>query len=232
MRIFPLDIRVIVLLICLSVAAAAACGTAAAQGGEDSRTFVAAGAAPITGSNVAAARQNAIANGLMEAVVLAAMEVLTTERFVENFKVLSERLLERPEDFIQDYKVLTEASSGRQHRVVLQATVAVRKIGNLIADAALLPARPAAESSPVTLSIEGSGNLANFVKFRRALGGTAGVESIQVREMKPNETTLLVVYRGKAAELAAALSQQTYEGFEVRTIETSDAGLRVAIVPR
>jgi hypothetical protein len=159
--------------------------------------------------------------------------MLSPERFVEHFKVLSEKLLGRAEDYIQDFKVLSEAASDKHHRVVLQATVTTKKINDVIAEAALLPASPAAGLSQLTINVEGSSNLANFVAFRKTLGGLAGVESIRIKEMKPNETTLLVAYKGLSAEMAAALNQQPFDTFAVKVIEMPDANsLRVAIVPK
>jgi hypothetical protein len=207
-------------------------GSFGAQRSEDTLSLVVVGAAPVVGGKVTAARQSAIANGLMEAVALAAIEILPAGVFVENFKVLSEKLLERAEDYIQDFKVLSEAASDKHHRVVLQATVVKKKVNDLLSEAALLPAGAVVGSSQLTLSVEGSGNLAHFVKFRKALGGLSGVESIRIREMMPNETALLVAYKGSSSELAAALAQQAYDTFEVKVIETSDQSLRVAIVPK
>lgn len=208
------------------------CRSADAQRGEETTSVVVVGAAPVSGGKFAAARQSAIAGALMEAVALAAIEVLPPGMFVENFKTLSEKLLERAEDYIQDFKVLSEASSGKHHRVVLQATVMTRKIQDTITEAGLRPAEAAVGPSPLTLNVEGSGNLAHFVNFRKMLGGLPGVDSIQVKEMRINETTLLVAYRGTSAELAAALAQQAYDNFEVKVLETADQSLRVAIVPK
>jgi hypothetical protein len=168
----------------------------------------------------------------MEAVALAAIEVLPPGMFVDNFKVLGEKLLERAEDYIQDFKVLSEASSGKHHRVVLQATVMTKKINDIITESGLMPTRTVVDSSQLTLSVEGSGNLAHFVKFRKIIGGLSGVESIRIKEMQPNETALVVAYRGTSAELAAALAQQAYDTFEVKVIETAAQSLRVAIVPK
>jgi hypothetical protein len=220
-------------LIALVMLAVTWCGLAGAQRAEEPRVLVVVGAAAVSGSNVTAARQAAISNGLMEAVALTAFEMLPPEKFVENFKIINSKLLEPAEDYIQDFKVLSEAASGKHHRVVLQATVMTKKVSDLLSEAVSLPARPTADSAFIALSVEGSGNLSNFVKFRRSLGGLSGVESIQLKEMKPNETTLLVAYRGTSEDLAAALAQQPYDAFGVKVIETADRNsLRVAIVPK
>lgn len=203
-----------------------------AQKAEDTRTLVVIGSAAVQGSNVTAARDAAIASSLMNAVALAAMDILSPEVFSENFKKLNELLLNRPDAYIQDFKVLSEAVASKQHRVVVQATVAVKQIGSYLAGAGLVGGKAATASHPVALTVEGSGNLANFVKFRRELGGISGVEGIQVRDMKSNETTLLITYRGTAQDLAAALMQQTFDSFELTVAAVGEGALRVALAPK
>jgi hypothetical protein len=208
------------------------CGTAAAQRTEDTRTLVVVGAATIQGSHIAAARDAAIANSLMQAVCLATVEIVTPEGFAENFKKLSELLLDRPDEYIQDFKVLSEATFAKNHRVLVQATVAGTKIREALAGVGLLREKAATGASRVALTVEGTGSLGNFVKFRKSLGGMAGIEGIQVQEMKPNETTLLVGYKGSAQELASALMLQSYDSFTVTIIEAGDNSLRVVLTPR
>ena len=203
-----------------------------AQKAEDTRTLVVIGSAGIQGSNVTAARDAAIASSLMNAVALAAIQILSPEVFAENFKKLNEQLLNRPDAYIQDFRVLSEAVVSKQHRVVVQATVAVKQIGEVMSGAGLASGRAAADSKPVALTVEGSGNLANFVKFRKGIGTISGVEGIQVRDMKPNETTLLVTYRGTAKDLAAALMQQSFDGFALTVAEAGEGALRVALAPK
>ena len=216
----------------LVAAAIMLCGTAAAQHTEDTRTLVVVGAAAVQGSNIKAARDAAITNGLMQAVCLATVEIASPEGFAENFKKLSELLLDRPDEYIQDFKVLSEATFAKNHRVLVQATVAGTKIREALAGAGLLREKAAAGASRVALTVEGTGSLGNFVKFRKSLGGIAGIEGIQVQEVRPNETTLLVGYKGSAQDLAAALMLQPYDAFTVTIVETGETSLRVALVAR
>ena len=207
-------------------------GTAEAQKGEDTRTLVVFGSAPVQGSNVTAAREAAIAGSLMQAVVLSVMEILSPEGFAENFKKLNEQLIDRPDAYIQDFRVLSETVVARQHRVLVQATVSTKQISELLTGAGLVGARTASTSSQLALTVEGSGNLANFVKFRKALGGITGVEGIQVRDMKPNETTLLVTYKGAATDLGAALMRQSFDAFTLAVAEAGEGVLRVSMSPK
>ena len=88
----------------------------------------------------------------------------------------------------------------------------------------------AEEPSQLELLVEGTGNLANFVKFRRALTGIPGVEGIRVKEIKPNETTLVIEYKGKAEELASALMVQNFGNFGINIYEITPQSLKLSLV--
>jgi hypothetical protein len=91
--------------------------------------------------------------------------------------------------------------------------------------------RLADQPSQVEVFVEGTGNLATFVKFRRALTGISGVGGIRVKEIKPNETTLIINYKGKAEELAAALMRQNFENFGINIYEITQNNLKITLVP-
>ena len=84
--------------------------------------------------------------------------------------------------------------------------------------------------SELEILVEGTGNLANFVKFRRALTGISGVEGMRVKEIKPNETTLIIEYKGKAAELASALMLQNFGNFGINIYEITQQRLKIALI--
>lgn len=90
--------------------------------------------------------------------------------------------------------------------------------------------RQAGRPALVELSIQGTGHLASYVKFRKALNTISGVEGIQVKEIKPSEATLLVEYQGKGKDLAAALMLQNFESFGIRISEVTDNSLRIELV--
>ena len=91
--------------------------------------------------------------------------------------------------------------------------------------------RLADRPSQVEVFVEGTGNLANFVKFRRALTSISGVGGIRVKEIKPNETTLIIDYKGNVEELAAALMRQNFEKFGINIYEITQSNLKITLVP-
>jgi len=90
--------------------------------------------------------------------------------------------------------------------------------------------RQAGRPAMVELSIQGTEYLAGYVKFRKALNTISGVEGIRVKEIKPNEATLLVEYKGKAKDLAAALMRQNFKSFGIHISEVTDNSLRIELV--
>jgi hypothetical protein len=205
---------------------------AGAQRSDDSRTVVALGFAAVQGGNVAAARDAAVGAGLMQAVTLVAIDLLSPEVFSEHFRKLNDTLLDRPDAFVQDFRVLSEAAVGKQHRVLVQVTVAVKPVQDVMARLATTPARPAAVAAPLVLTVEGTSNLSNAVKFRKAIGSTPGVESIQVKEMKPNATILWITYRGSPEEMVRSLAAQSFDTFALDVLDEDPASLKVALVPK
>ncbi len=111
---------------------------AAAQESAKSKTFVVVGTATIHADNVSAARENAIADGLVTALSLMTEELLQKESFVEQFEQLHEMLFENTSTFVTGYKVLTESTREKTYHVVVQATISGSKTSRYLADAGIL----------------------------------------------------------------------------------------------
>jgi len=75
-----------------------------------------------------AARQQAIASGLVSAVALACVDLLPVEAQVENFQMLNQNLYNQVDNFVQNYKVLTEFVTNNQYRVVMRVTVMLDRV--------------------------------------------------------------------------------------------------------
>jgi len=120
-----------------------------------------------------------------------------------------------------------EASAGGREALKMAGTLAG---DDLAAQLAQEWRKLAEKPSQVEILIEGTGNLANFVKFRRTLTGISGVEGIRVKEIKPNETTLNIDYKGKTEDLASALMLQNFENFGINIYEVGTQNLKIALI--
>ncbi len=392
---------VLILLAALMAGGVLITDAAVAQEAAQSQTFVVIGKATVRGTNVSAAREKAIADGLVTAVALMTEELLQVESFVEHFAKLNELLFDQASAFVRGYKVLTEAAREKSYHVVVQATVSGSKISKYLTEAGILrvqtvlpsvlfliveqkleepypgfwwgtegayfeslseaimverlkeagftiidhksarsgqqinwdafdkpdlsdqeaaelgallkadvivkgesmvnpstnimgsamrsfngtitarvirtdSAEPilnltrtavavneddisgsraalvdvgglagqalaeeltilwqkqAGKPSVVSMVIRGTGNLASYVKFRKAMNTISGVEGIRVKGIKPNEATLQVEYKGKTKDLAAALMQQNFDSFGINIFEVTEDMVRVELIP-
>jgi hypothetical protein len=92
--------------------------------------------------------------------------------------------------------------------------------------------KQAGKPSVVTMVIRGTEHLASYVKFRKAMNTIPGVEGIRVKGIKPNEAALLVEYKGKTKDLAAALMQQNFDSFGINIFEVTRDMVRVELIPQ
>ncbi len=125
------------------------------------------------------------------------------------------------------------ATNADEHQGGIQALSDVGNVaGESLAEQLTVEWRKFMEKpSQVEIIIEGTSKLANFVKFRKALISVSGVEGIYVKEIKPNEATLIVDFKGKPEDLASALMFKTFETFGIDIYEIADTFLKIALIP-
>ena len=374
---------------------------AVAQGTAQSKTFVVVGTATVRGDNVAAAKEEAIADGLVTAVALMTEDLLEVESFVEHFSQLNELLFDQTSAYVKGYKVLAEAPRDKSYHVIVEATVSGSKISKSLTEAGILRVqttlprvlfllaeqklgepypgfwwgaegayfnslseaimvkklkeagftiidhkrarsgqsinwnafdkpdisdqeaaalgaqlkadvivkgqsvvtpstnimgsamrsfngtitarvirtdsaapilnlsrttvtvseddisgnraaleevgavagqalaeeltivwqKQAGKPSEISMVIRGTEHLSSYVKFRKAMNTIPGVEGIRVQGIKPNEATLLVEYKGKTKDLAAAMMQQNFDSFGINIFEVTEDMVRVELIP-
>jgi len=100
---------------------------------EPFKTVTVMGKSLIYSDNVAAARNQAISNGLDAAVSLVMVGELAPDKLFMHFQKINEILQDRTDKFVQDYKVLTETRAGRVYRVLVQAKVSISALGEQLA---------------------------------------------------------------------------------------------------
>ncbi len=88
-----------------------------------------------------------------------------------------------------------------------------------------------AHTSMIEIVVQGTGYLANFVKFRKMMRNMPGVDDIQIREILPDQATMTVDYQGSARSLADALILNPYDAFGINIYEVSDKSIKLELVP-
>ena len=84
--------------------------------------------------------------------------------------------------------------------------------------------------SLVEIKIHGTSELANFIKFRKALGKISGVTAIHIKVMKADESIITVDYDGTAQSLADELLLKTFDNFGIDIYDVSPGNLSVELV--
>jgi len=84
----------------------------------------------------------------------------------------------------------------------------------------------------VEVIIQGSSNLLYFERFRQALMELPGVRGLQIKEMRPDETRVMVDFEGNGEKLAAVLMLKAYGAFGINITEIASNHLKIQLVSR
>jgi hypothetical protein len=103
-----------------------------AQDQPENRAVEVVGTGRIVNNNISTARKTAISDALVSAVGLVATDLLHPLVVVESFDEINRLLLTDAGSFVQ-YKILTETTSGKIYRVIVEASVSVDRIRDLFA---------------------------------------------------------------------------------------------------
>ncbi len=121
-----------------AIVALALPGSIAAARQDKEITITVIGSGRVISDNLPAARQQAVADGLEEAVNQALARLLPPQTIVDKFQLIGQLLLPKTESFILGYKVLAEATHDKHYRVAVQATVSLERIKTRLADIGLM----------------------------------------------------------------------------------------------
>ncbi len=83
----------------------------------------------------------------------------------------------------------------------------------------------------VEIVVIGTGELKNFVAFRKMLGTISGVKGINIKEIKPDESTIAVEYNDSGETLAEELMLKIYDSFGIDIYEVSPERLGIELIP-
>ena len=67
--------------------------------------------------------------------------------------------------------------------------------------------------------------------FRRTLYEMPGIEDVQIREMKSDEATIVVDFKGNSKEFADAIMVKTFDEFGINIYEVSPTSLKIELIP-
>jgi hypothetical protein len=112
--------------------------TAWGQTAERTETLQVIGRGRIYRDNVAKARNEAIADGLRNAVEQAVGLLIPSASVVEEFQLLNDEIYPKADEVIHDYKVLTESQSAPYYRLVVRVTIFRNILESILQDMGIL----------------------------------------------------------------------------------------------
>jgi hypothetical protein len=111
---------------------------------------------------------------------------------------------------------IAAAGKSAAEQLVTQMTTAWRK--------------KSAGTEMLLIAVTGTRNLSGFVKLRKMLSNTSGINGIQVKEIRGDQATLLVDYPGSADQLADTLMLNDFESFGINITDIGEGRLDVEIM--
>ena len=138
---------------------------------EQTATLEVIGRGTIFRDNVAKARDEAIADGLWNAVEQGVGLLISSSSVIDHFQLLSDRVYSQAEEFIHDYKVLTESKSGRYYRLVVRATLSMKALHDKLQDIGILMTNEKRPSVLLLLSEQNIGQTSPRYSWARSSFG-------------------------------------------------------------
>ncbi len=190
------------------------------------------GSAEAGKKNMATSRQDAVKDALDAAVGQAVIEMLSGETVVQQFQLIASGILAKPDNYIKNYRVLTESVSGNTVKALVQVDVAADRLDQDLAQAGVVLAGSEVPQTNFMVAIEGTGGqIASFVRLRKAMASLSGVKELSMKEMSPDLAVMSVDYQGNTRSLADALLKQTFDDFSIDIVEVTADTVRIRLKP-
>lgn len=123
----------------------------------------------------------------------------------------------------------TDDISGGRQALVEVGALAAEAMGPQI----LAAWRAHADTSmTATVVVEGSRQLAYFVKFRNLLQDLPMVSDVETSTIKPNEATLRVRFKGNTRELADTIMLNAFDSFSINISDMTPDYISLSLVPK
>lgn len=207
----------------LSLFVLAACPPAGvcAEGGTAAQIVEAEGTAPVTGNDLARARNEAVRDALRKSVEQAISRWLTPADAAARLPLVKEQILDRAEGFIQEYRIVSEMTVGDVHTVAVRVSVLTDSLRDDLQRLGL--AKTVQHTIPAThiaVTIRGIRSAGDYLRCRATLKeAIAGI-----REVIPREAAWNLVRFDVAAEGGVPVLIERMRGKLAVEVERQDAG--------
>ena len=222
-RIFKITIVVVALL-----------AVTPAAWSQETRTVTAEGVAEIQGGAKDMARDAALEDAQKRAVVQAIGILIDPQTRVENYQLISDKILSRTKGYIKRYTIAGETVDSGLLRVSINADIALGKLTDDLSGIGILAvySREAGGTKSVNITVTGL-NKTQFVKFKDALRNQVrGIKDLHERSFSGNTAKISVDWKGSAQSLSDELLLKDFGTFAVEVVGSTANSLELRVAPK
>lgn len=202
---------------------------------QETTTVTAEGVAAIQGNARGIARDAAIEDAQKRAVEQAIGILIDSQTRVENYQLISDKVLSKTKGYIKRYTVTGETEDSGLLRARITADVALSKLCDDLSAIGILMSpghREVSGTRPVAITITGLSK-AQFEKFKYVLKNQVrGIRALHERSFKGTTARIYVDSKVSALALSDDLSHRDFGTFAVEVIGSTASSLELKVTPK
>jgi hypothetical protein len=191
------------------------------------------GTAVVQNSNLAQARDQAIANALRGALEKTLSSAVAQPVPASGKAAIHDKIYTVTERYILNYRILREAEQDGSYVVRVAATVDSGVLKADLRSLGVLGGQKEGRQSPgsvVILIVQGTfAGHHDLLTFREMLAGMPPVRSVATRFLSQNRTEMILESGGDAQAVARELSKKRFKGVPLRVLRVEAASIEIAI---
>jgi hypothetical protein len=198
---------------------------------QETKTVIAEGVAAIRQDALAIARDQAVEDAQKRAVEQAIGIVIGSQTGVENYQVISDKILSRSKGYITRYTVIGENQDSGLLRVRITADVAMDRLSTDLSAIGIAPGRMGGTRT-IAVTVTGM-NKTQFAKFKDVLRNQVrGIKDLHERSFAGSTARISVDSMSSAGELSDELVLRDFGPFSVEVVGSTANSLELRVVPK
>ncbi|UCD71002.1 MAG: hypothetical protein JSW70_08355 [Syntrophobacterales bacterium] len=192
------------------------------------------GSGEILEGDVGKARQDAILNGLKEAVRISLLEFIPSFMLEENAIALDMEIFRRVTQYVQTFKILSETGKAEEHEVLLQVQIDLHKLRDSLSAMGLLEGKGVQEEAlRIRMILTEVSRYPWYREFEDFLREDLDfIKGVRLRSVMTGEFTMDIELVGDIQSLLDALATKEFEGFFLEINQALEDQVMVLFRPR
>jgi hypothetical protein len=189
------------------------------------------GAAAINRNDVAGARDEAIQDALLKAVLQAASKLLSIPVTDRRFEPVANALREQPDKYVNNYKISAEKNQAEVYVVYTSINLALSALNSDLHRMGFIRATKADKTNIILLDVKGVRKYSDFLYLKKFLKNQAGiVKNINQRSFAWQQVHLELEISGTAQAFADELARTGRYILDTREINKNQ--IQITFLPR